>query len=51
VAAKEEYQLPLAVCTPPFQPAAVSGKLSKKERRESRDPIVPERANSPASKY
>jgi hypothetical protein len=32
VVAKEKYQLPLAVYTPPFQqPAAVSGKLSKKE--------------------
>ena len=46
-AAKEKYQLALAAYTPAVQPPpAVSGKLTKKERRESRDPSKPKRALS-----
>jgi hypothetical protein len=49
-AAKEKYQLALTAYTPAVSvqlpPPAVSGKLTKKERRESRDPSKPKRALS-----
>jgi hypothetical protein len=45
-AAKEKYQLALTDYTPAQPPPAVSGKLKRKERRESRDPSAPKRALS-----